>query len=75
MKKLLLSLLMTCLFMNAHAQVVTTSSSSMTASTWLSTVPYDISDEGTEHEFMFGMGGWSWISSVTNNATIADRRT
>ena len=60
MKKLLLSLLMTCLFMNAHAQVVTTSSSSMTAGTWLSTVPYNISDEGTEHEFMFGMGGWSW---------------
>lgn len=60
MKKLLLSLLMTCLFMNAHAQVVTTSSSSMTAGTWLSTVPYNISDEGTKHEFMFGMGGWSW---------------
>ena len=60
MKKLLLSLLMTCLFMNAHAQVVTTSSSSMKAGSWLSTVPYNISDEGTEHEFMFGMGGWSW---------------
>ena len=60
MKKLIVLLLMTCLFINTHAQTVTTSSSSMTAESWLSTVPYDISDEGTEHEFMFGMGGWSW---------------
>ena len=60
MKKLIVLLLMTCLFINTHAQIVTTSSSSMTAGGWLSTVPYDISDEGTEHEFMFGMGGWSW---------------
>lgn len=60
MKKLSAILFLTCLFMTMHAQIVTTASSSMTAGSWLSTVPYDISDEGTEHEFMFGMGGWSW---------------
>ena len=32
----------------------------MTTSPWAVSVPYNIADEGTKYEFMFGMGGWSW---------------
>lgn len=56
--KLLLAVAMISLC--ATAQNVTTSSSSMTTSPWAVSVPYNISDEGTKHEFKFGMGGWSW---------------
>lgn len=48
------------MLIGASAQSVTTASSSMTASPWAVRVPYNIADEGTKHEFKFGMGGWSW---------------
>ncbi|MBQ3581417.1 MAG: RICIN domain-containing protein [Alistipes sp.] len=60
MKKLLTTLLASCMLISATAQSVTTASSSMTASPWAVRVPYDISEEGTKYDFTFGMGGWSW---------------
>lgn len=60
MKKLLTTLLASCMLISASAQSVTTASSSMTASPWAVRVPYDISQEGTKYDFKFGMGGWSW---------------
>ncbi len=44
----------------ANAQNATTSSSVIQAGTWAVHVPYQISDSGTEYQFMSGMGGWSW---------------
>lgn len=60
MKKLLTTLLASCMLISASAQSVTTASSSMTASPWAVRVPFDISQEGTKYDFTFGMGGWSW---------------
>ena len=60
MKKLLTTLLASCMLISASAQSVTTASSSMTASPWAQQVPFDISEEGTKYDFKFGMGGWSW---------------
>lgn len=60
MKKLLTTLLASCMLISATAQSVTTASSSMTASPWAVRVPFDISEEGTKYDFTFGMGGWSW---------------
>ena len=60
MKKTLLYLLLSTLFVGAQAQSVTTASSSMQAGSWAVRVPYDVSDNGTEYKFEAGMGGWSW---------------
>lgn len=60
MKKLLTTLLASCMLISATAQSVTTASSSMTASPWAQQVPFNISEEGTKYDFKFGMGGWSW---------------
>lgn len=61
MKKLLITLLASCMLISATAQSVTTASSSMTASPWAQQVPFDISAEGQKFNFVTGMGGWSDI--------------
>ena len=61
MKKLLTTLLASCMLISASAQSVTTASSSMTASPWAQQVPFDISAEGQKFNFATGMGGWSDI--------------
>lgn len=60
MKRMYLLCLSMCMCICTLAQTVTTASSSMTANPWAVHVPYDVADEGTEYQFMFGMGGWSW---------------
>lgn len=60
MKKLLTTLLASCMLISATAQSVTTASSSMTASPWAQQVPFDVSAEGQKFNFVTGMGGWSW---------------
>ena len=60
MKKLLTTLLASCMLISATAQSVTTASSSMTASPWAQQVPFNIADEGQQFNFATGMGGWSW---------------
>ena len=60
MKRIYLLCLSMCMCICTLAQTVTTASSSMTANPWAVHVPYDVADEGTEYQFMFGMGGWSW---------------
>ncbi|MBO5678764.1 MAG: RICIN domain-containing protein [Bacteroidaceae bacterium] len=62
MKKKLLSTTIALCFslLGMMAQSVTTASSSMTASPWAVSVPFDITQEGEKKEFTFGMGGWSW---------------
>lgn len=59
MKKLLTTLLASCMLISATAQSVTTASSSMTASPWAQQVPFDIAAEGQKFNFTTGMGGWS----------------
>ena len=61
MKKLLTTLLASCMLISATAQSVTTASSSMTASPWAQQVPFDIAAEGQKFNFTTGMGGWSDI--------------
>lgn len=61
MKKLLTTLLASCMLISATAQSVTTASSSMTASPWAQQVPFNIADEGQQFNFATGMGGWSDI--------------
>lgn len=61
MKKLLTTLLASCMLISATAQSVTTASSSMTASPWAQQVPFNIADEGQQFNFTTGMGGWSDI--------------
>ena len=78
MKKLLTTLLASCMLISATAQSVTTASSSMTASPWAQQVPFDIAAEGQKFNFTTGMGGWSWDffgykerNWVGKNATVA----
>lgn len=59
MKKTLLYLLLSTLFVGAQAQSVTTASSSMQAGSWGKQVPFNVSDAGKEFQFATGMGGWS----------------
>lgn len=60
MKRIYLLCISMCMCICTLAQTITTASSSMTANPWAVHVPYDVADEGTEYQFMFGMGGWSW---------------
>lgn len=48
------------MLISATAQSVTTASSSMTASPWTESIPYDITASGKKQSFVAGMGGWSW---------------
>ena len=60
-KKLFTTCIALCLTaLGAMAQTTTTASSSMTASPWAASIPYDITAEGKKHSFVAGMGGWSW---------------